>query len=189
MARSGDRWRRLYRIHPGADPAATRLAGDGAGHVRRRRHLPRAVLCRSEFRAGAWRCSRHARSWRRCWRKADVVLPLAALVGAPLCARDEVGAITLNRDAVRGSDEARLARTARDLSHHQQRLLAGRGECVLHRGDARCARFRCTARPRWTPRRRCWNFGAGITCGWRPCSACRHACGSICWSTISPGAP
>lgn len=32
--------------------------------------------------------------------KADVVLPLAALVGAPLCARDQVGAITLNRDAV-----------------------------------------------------------------------------------------
>jgi nucleoside-diphosphate-sugar epimerase len=32
--------------------------------------------------------------------KADVVLPLAALVGAPLCARDTVGAVTLNRDAV-----------------------------------------------------------------------------------------
>jgi nucleoside-diphosphate-sugar epimerase len=32
--------------------------------------------------------------------KADVVIPLAALVGAPLCARDEVGATTLNRDAI-----------------------------------------------------------------------------------------
>lgn len=32
--------------------------------------------------------------------KADLVIPLAALVGAPLCARDEVGAITTNRDAV-----------------------------------------------------------------------------------------
>ncbi len=31
---------------------------------------------------------------------ADVVLPLAALVGAPLCARDEIGATSLNRDAV-----------------------------------------------------------------------------------------
>lgn len=33
-------------------------------------------------------------------READVLIPLAALVGAPLCARDEIGATTLNRDAV-----------------------------------------------------------------------------------------
>jgi nucleoside-diphosphate-sugar epimerase len=32
--------------------------------------------------------------------KADIVIPLAALVGAPLCARDQVGALTTNRDAV-----------------------------------------------------------------------------------------
>ncbi len=32
--------------------------------------------------------------------KADIVVPLAALVGAPLCARDKIGANTLNRDAV-----------------------------------------------------------------------------------------
>lgn len=31
---------------------------------------------------------------------ADVVIPLAALVGAPLCARDEIGTETINRDAV-----------------------------------------------------------------------------------------
>ncbi|NDW20656.1 NAD-dependent epimerase/dehydratase family protein [Alteromonas hispanica] len=30
----------------------------------------------------------------------DVVIPLAALVGAPLCARDEIGTITTNRDSV-----------------------------------------------------------------------------------------
>jgi nucleoside-diphosphate-sugar epimerase len=33
-------------------------------------------------------------------READVVIPLAALVGAPLCSRDEIAAVTLNRDAV-----------------------------------------------------------------------------------------
>lgn len=33
--------------------------------------------------------------------KTDIVIPLAALVGAPLCARDAVGAETINRDAVR----------------------------------------------------------------------------------------
>jgi len=32
--------------------------------------------------------------------KVDLLIPLAALVGAPLCARDQVGARTLNRDAV-----------------------------------------------------------------------------------------
>ena len=33
-------------------------------------------------------------------READIVIPLAALVGAPLCARDQVGAVSLNRDAI-----------------------------------------------------------------------------------------
>ena len=32
--------------------------------------------------------------------KADVIIPLAALVGAPLCARDQIGAVSINRDAV-----------------------------------------------------------------------------------------
>jgi nucleoside-diphosphate-sugar epimerase len=32
--------------------------------------------------------------------KADLIIPLAALVGAPLCARDRIGATTLNRDAI-----------------------------------------------------------------------------------------
>ncbi len=33
-------------------------------------------------------------------KQADAVIPLAALVGAPLCARDEIGATSLNRDAI-----------------------------------------------------------------------------------------
>ncbi len=33
-------------------------------------------------------------------RNADVVIPLAALVGAPLCNNDQVGTTTINRDAV-----------------------------------------------------------------------------------------
>ncbi|HQR04673.1 MAG: SDR family oxidoreductase [Proteobacteria bacterium] len=33
-------------------------------------------------------------------RKADVVIPLAALVGAPLCNQDPVGATTVNHDAI-----------------------------------------------------------------------------------------
>ena len=33
-------------------------------------------------------------------KKADIIIPLAAYVGAPLCARDPVGATTTNHDAV-----------------------------------------------------------------------------------------
>ena len=35
-----------------------------------------------------------------CAKQADVVIPLAALVGAPICERDKIGATSLNRDAV-----------------------------------------------------------------------------------------
>lgn len=34
-------------------------------------------------------------------KQHDVIIPLAALVGAPICARDPIGAESLNRDAVR----------------------------------------------------------------------------------------
>ena len=37
---------------------------------------------------------------KRSLAKADVVIPLAALVGAPICAKDPVGAQTVNHDSV-----------------------------------------------------------------------------------------
>jgi nucleoside-diphosphate-sugar epimerase len=37
---------------------------------------------------------------KRLVAKADIVLPLAALVGAPLCAQDPLNAVSVNRDAV-----------------------------------------------------------------------------------------
>jgi nucleoside-diphosphate-sugar epimerase len=43
---------------------------------------------------------RDERTLRQAIKNADVVIPLAALVGAPLCDRDKVGAETINRDAV-----------------------------------------------------------------------------------------
>jgi nucleoside-diphosphate-sugar epimerase len=33
-------------------------------------------------------------------KKADIIIPLAALVGAPLCSSDPIGASTVNRDAI-----------------------------------------------------------------------------------------
>ncbi len=33
-------------------------------------------------------------------KKADIIVPLAALVGAPLCSKDPIGATTINKDAI-----------------------------------------------------------------------------------------
>src|SRR3989344_2557480 len=33
-------------------------------------------------------------------QKADIIIPLAALVGAPICSKDPVGATTTNHDAI-----------------------------------------------------------------------------------------
>jgi nucleoside-diphosphate-sugar epimerase len=44
---------------------------------------------------------RDTRILDRLVSKHDVIIPLAALVGAPLCKEDEVGATTTNRDAIR----------------------------------------------------------------------------------------
>ena len=37
---------------------------------------------------------------RPLMKNADIIIPLAALVGAPLCSRDPVGATTINHDAI-----------------------------------------------------------------------------------------
>jgi len=37
---------------------------------------------------------------KKLLKEVDVVIPLAALVGAPLCGRDELGTVSTNRDAV-----------------------------------------------------------------------------------------
>ncbi|MGK7941185.1 MAG: NAD-dependent epimerase/dehydratase family protein [Crocosphaera sp.] len=47
-------------------------------------------------------------------KDADVIIPLAALVGAPLCSRDEVGTRTINYEAVK---------MLCDLASSQQRIL------------------------------------------------------------------
>lgn len=44
----------------------------------------------------------------------DIIIPLAALVGAPLCNRDQIGTLTINRDAVQ---------TLSDLLSPSQRVL------------------------------------------------------------------
>jgi nucleoside-diphosphate-sugar epimerase len=46
--------------------------------------------------------------------KFDVIIPLAALVGAPLCSRDAIGTVTINRDAVK---------TITEIASKEQRII------------------------------------------------------------------
>jgi nucleoside-diphosphate-sugar epimerase len=55
-------------------------------------HLPSFQLVRGDSRSDA--------TMKPLLAKADAVIPLAALVGAPLCDRDPVGATSTNRDAI-----------------------------------------------------------------------------------------
>ena len=60
------------------------------GHVC---HVPGLSIVRGD--------AREAATLRPLVQKADVVIPLAALVGAPICERDPTGAVTTNRDAIK----------------------------------------------------------------------------------------
>lgn len=58
------------------------------------------TLCtNNNFQVESGDC-RDKRLMTRLTKNADIVIPLAALVGAPLCGRDELGTISTNRDAV-----------------------------------------------------------------------------------------
>lgn len=46
--------------------------------------------------------------------KFDILIPLAALVGAPLCSRDAIGTVTINRDAIK---------TMTQLASKEQRII------------------------------------------------------------------
>jgi len=70
-------------------------------------HLPGFSVVRGD--------ARHEAVIKPLLAKADVVIPLAALVGAPLCERDPIAATSTNRDAI-----ATLVRLA---SKHQRIIL------------------------------------------------------------------
>lgn len=55
-------------------------------------HHPNFNVVRGDIRAEA--------TMRPLMKSADIIIPLAALVGAPLCSKDPVGATTTNHDAI-----------------------------------------------------------------------------------------
>jgi nucleoside-diphosphate-sugar epimerase len=59
-----------------------------------------AACCRSKNFEPIRADARDERVLKELVPKADVLIPLAALVGAPLCKQDPISATTLNRDAV-----------------------------------------------------------------------------------------
>ncbi len=59
-----------------------------------------AACCRSKNFEPVRADARDERVLKELVPKADVLIPLAALVGAPLCKQDPISATTLNRDAV-----------------------------------------------------------------------------------------
>jgi nucleoside-diphosphate-sugar epimerase len=59
-----------------------------------------ATVCASEGFVPVRGDARDERLLDQLVPQADLIIPLAALVGAPLCARDRIGATSLNRDAI-----------------------------------------------------------------------------------------
>jgi nucleoside-diphosphate-sugar epimerase len=59
-----------------------------------------APCCRFETFTPVRGDARNEALMRKLVSQADIILPLAALVGAPLCAQDPLNAATVNRDAV-----------------------------------------------------------------------------------------
>lgn len=57
---------------------------------------------------------RDANTIKKLTKDVDIIIPLAALVGAPLCNRDEIGTITINKDAIK---------TLSDTISKEQRIL------------------------------------------------------------------
>lgn len=51
---------------------------------------------------------------KKLTKDIDIIIPLAALVGAPLCNRDQIGTVTINRDAIQ---------TLSDVISKEQRIL------------------------------------------------------------------
>jgi nucleoside-diphosphate-sugar epimerase len=65
------------------------------------RQMPFGHICHERGLTIVRGDARESSSLQPLVRKADVVIPLAALVGAPICDRDPTAAVTTNRDAIK----------------------------------------------------------------------------------------
>ena len=115
------------------------------------------------FEARSRRRARHRDFWTNWSRRPMCVIPLAALVGAPLCKQDPFTAVSINREAVLELVK-RVQRPAdHDLSRRRIRDMASARRTSSAPKRRRCGRSRSMARPRSRPNRRLLNSGNGIT--------------------------
>ena len=118
---------------------------------------------------------------RRAVANADVLVPLAALVGAPICDRDPWAARMVNFEAVRLLNKLRSPRQLVHLPDDQQRLRNQVRRDVLHGGHAARPDFAL-----WTVEGRGGRelLGSPNVITLRLATVLRDvvsACGSICW--------
>src|SRR5947207_701614 len=64
------------------------------------RQMPFGHVCHEQGLEIVRGDARDADTLRPLLKRSDVIIPLAALVGAPLCDKDRTGAISTNRDAI-----------------------------------------------------------------------------------------
>ena len=126
---------------------------------------------------------------RAALRGQDAIFPLAALVGAPICAADPVAARTTNLDAIKLLVSLRSRDQWMLFPNTNSGYGIGEADAALHRGVAAPADLASTARPRSRPSRRSWRRATRSPSGSRPSSASRRACGSTCSSTTSSTGP
>ena len=127
---------------------------------------------------------------RPLFKNADIIIPLAALVGAPLCDRDPLAATTTNKDAI--------VWMAKEIGGDQRIVIPisnsgyGVGEAGKFCTEETPMRPVSLIWPRQGRDRTCGArrvIQTPSACGWRPCSACRLGCGWICLLMASPTAP
>jgi len=116
----------------------------------------------------------------RALRDADVVIPLAAVVGAPACDHDPTAAVSTNLDAIKLLLSLRSAQQRIILPNTNSGYGVGEETNALHRGQPVAADQPVRAHEGGRRARGARRPATRSRSGSPPCSRCRRACASIC---------
>ena len=173
------------RIDPRPGAPRPRLCRHGDRLV----HAGRTFSAECYRRSSRWSVAMSARwTMKPLLKSADIIIPLAALVGAALRSRSAGGHLHQphRHRADAGSHQPRAAESCCRLPTPATASARPASLCTEETpsGRSRCAG---ATRSKWSA---CCSTGIRrrSVSGWRPSSACRRGCASICWSTTSPTA-